>query len=321
MNKRLQVLTFISVLSFANTANSALVPWTQVGYELNNENSQSGTAGVPYTTITGLTGNPVATGPLSIGKVTVSASASPGALKASVWNLSNVGSLALTGVTDYSISHATASFFDGITINVSNPALFGQPVTVNGSWRVSGSMLALYNVLRNNSAYYDVYARTMLSVSGTGIPGFISAMENRGASGTGGVTNVSVSAPSVIPVSFTAQLGIERGIQYGLDLQGQTFASFGFRECGVGYGPCGATASAELNADYGNSLLWGGISSITDANGNFLTGFTITSASNFNYLQASSVPLPAPIWLFASSLPIVFLRSHRGRGRSHDIAN
>lgn len=291
MNTPLKVLIVIAALGISGTANAALTPWTQVYYELTNEDSQSGTTSIPPAQITSYTGQPVST-IQTIGNVTVTASASPGVLKASVWSASSKDAVALTGVRDYATSHAAASFFDGITINSPNSALIGETVTVRGSLLLSGNMLAIYNVTghTNPYKYYDVYADVMLQLSGTGISGFVTANETHGDRGGIGLLNVSLPAPSVIPVSFTTQLGSATGIQYNLDLQGQSLAAFGYPECGDGYGPCGAHVSSELTAAYDHSLLWGGISSVTDANGNPIVGFTVSSSSGFNY--ASAVPEP-----------------------------
>lgn len=100
-------------------------------------------------------------------------------------------------------------------------------------------MLASYLVQGNNSLDFDAYGRTTVSVSGTGITGFVTGSESHGNVG-GSLTDLSRPAPSIIPVQFTAQIGSATNIQYQLDLQGTSNASFGFRECGGGYGPCGA---------------------------------------------------------------------------------
>lgn len=303
MNNLLKLLTLIAALGGSGTANAILTPWTDVYYELSNEDSHAGTTLVPGTHIASATGQPVST-IQTIGNVTVSASASQGVLKASVWSASSKDAVAFTGVSSYATSHAFASFFDGITINVPVPALIGQTVTVNGSLLLSGNMLAVYNVFDPTSElpYGSAYARTMLQVSGTGITGFIQAEKNHGLSGRQ-VTNVSILAPSVIPVSFTAQLGSVQGIQYNLDLQGQSFAGFGYQECGGGYGPCGAYASSELTAAYDQSLLWGGISSVIDMNGNPIVGFTVSSSSGFNY--AVAVPEPEAWAMMLAGLGLV----------------
>lgn len=302
MNKQLKkVLTLIAALGFSGAANAA---WIDVYYELGNENSQSGNTIIPAAHVPGYTntGEPVTTFQSIGGKATVNASASVGSLKTGIWDVSDVQSVALTGVSDKTWSHAAASWFDLVLFNPQNSALIGQTATVNASLLLTGSMQWNVNVFNNNSPYYDVSSKTKLSVSGTGIPGFVTAREDHVRSGTYGDTNVSVPAPSVIPVSFTVTLGSLNGMQYNLDLQGTSWASFGFRECGGGYGPCGAQASAQLTADYAHSLLWGGISSVTDANGNPIVLSSALGETGFNYMNAAVVPIPSTVWLFGSGL-------------------
>lgn len=299
MNTQVNVLALIAALGVSGAANAA---WTDVYYELGNNNSQSGNTVISPNHINGNTGQPVTTFQTLGGKATADASASVGILKAGLWDTSDVTSMANTGVSDETWSHAAASFFDFIMINPQNSALIGQTVTVNASFMLSGGMQWNVNVSNNNSLEYDAWSNTQLSVFGTGIPGFVTAQENHRDSGIDSSdVNVSVPAPSVIPVSFTTQLGSATGIQYTLDLQGYSSASFGFRECGGGYGPCGAQASAALTADYAHSLLWGGISSVTDSNGNPIVLSSALGETGFNYMNAA-VPVPAAVWLFGSGL-------------------
>jgi len=289
MNKQFLVLALIAALGFSGTANAT---WAGAYYGLGSQNSQSGNTSVAPTWISDNTGQPVTTGIQTIGTVTVSASSAPGVLKASVWSASNVDSVAFTGVSDYAYSHAIAAFNDRITINSPNPALIGQTVTINSSLLLSGNMLSIYNIIGNNyPPHTNINARVSMTVTGTGVSlvGSPTATEYHGYNGNN-LWNISKPAPSVIPVSFTAQLGSLTNIQYGLYLDGYSWASFEFRECGGSYGPCGAHASSELTADYASGLLWGGIRSVTDANGSPIVGFTVSSDSGFNYAQA--VPEP-----------------------------
>jgi len=316
--RQFSVLISVAIFAvFRLSGMASAAAWTDVYYELGNNNSQSGNTLIPANHVNDNTGQPVTTFQTIGGKATVNASASVGVLRAGLWDTSDVPSVAFTGVSDETWSHAAASFFDFITINPQNSALIGQTVTVNSSFLLSGSMLWNVNVLNNNSLYYDVWAKTNLSVSGTGIPGFVTAQENHRRSGTGGtpVLDVSVPAPSVIPVSFTATLGSLKGIQYNLDLQGYSSASFGFRECGGGYGPCSAQASAELTSDYAHSLPWGGISSVTDGEGDPIN-FNVTSDSGFDY-AAPVAPEPVSSILFITGGALLagrkYLRSAKAR--------
>lgn len=296
MNKPLQVLTLIAALGVSGTANAA---WTQVMSGMQNYNSQSGNTIVPDTWITDYTGQPVTTGAQTIGNISVSASAAPGVLKTSVWSASNMDPVADTPVSNYADSRAYAGFFDFMTINSPNPALYGQTVTVNGSLLLSGGMLTIFNIINNNKAPNDTYAQVLMNLGGDGVSlGWgctafpYTACDRHGYYG-GVPVNQSNPPPSVIPVSFTAQLGFARGIQYFMELQGRSMAGFPAWECGI-TGPCGAHASAELTANYANSLVWGGISSVIDANGNPVVLTSVLGETGFNYMNAAAVPVPAP---------------------------
>ena len=287
---------FIIFFGVTHSINAAT--WTDVYYELGVNNSVSGNAYIAPAHITDNLGQAVSTTQTLFGEANVSAYAAPGVLRTGVSNFADVQSIAGTGVSDISFSTTQASFFDHITINPANTALLGQTGTVNGYLLLSGNNEALWNVTDNNSVYFNVSSSIMLQIFGTGVSGFVQAREIQGNSG-GSITSIVDPVPSIIPVSFSTTFGSKTGIQYNMNLQGNASASFGFRECDGGIYPCGASASAALTADYMNSLIWGGISSITDASGNVIE-FTLSSDSGFNYVSA--VPVPAAVWLFSSGL-------------------
>jgi hypothetical protein len=77
------------------------------------------------------------------------------------------------------------------------------------------------------------------------------------------------------------------------------------------------------HSDFGSTGLWGGISDVHLANGTILSGYGLTSASGFDWLNAfptapgpidpgTTVPLPATLWLLVASLPAV-IATRRGR--------
>jgi hypothetical protein len=65
------------------------------------------------------------------------------------------------------------------------------------------------------------------------------------------------------------------------------------------------TGSIFAVGGYGDTLSWGGITSITDTAGNPITGWTVTSASGFDYTQPA--PEPAAFVLMAIALPGLLL--------------
>ena len=88
--------------------------WTDVYYELGNQNTLAGNTYIAPAHITDNSGLPVNT-TQNIGKATISAYASPGILKTSVWTIAGVTSQP-GGVSDYSFTTTQASFFDGIGV-------------------------------------------------------------------------------------------------------------------------------------------------------------------------------------------------------------
>jgi len=287
MRKRVQSLLFIAAMAFPGVSNAWTNAWTDVFYELGYTEyaPTPGSTGLPFTHVQSHTA-PVSTFQ-SIGIASATAYAAPGILKASMWAVSDSDPEPYPQPVGRSASvHTGASFFDFITLNPPNPALAGQAVTVNASWLLNGDMLAIWNLFNNLPA--TASARTNLSLSGTGMGQWgVQAREQHGYR-AGSFYNISVLAPMVIPVSISAIFGSRAGIQYGLDLQGLAETGFLKEEC---LQDCGfSSASAELTANYGNSLVWGGISSVIDANGNPILDFTVSSDSGFDY--ATAVPEP-----------------------------
>jgi len=308
MHKLVQCLLFIAAMGFPGVSNAWTNAWTDVFYELGYTEyaPTPGSTGLPFTHVQSHTA-PVSTFQ-SIGIASATAYAAPGILKASMWAVSDSVPEPYPKPASRSTSvHTGASFFDFITLSPPNPALVGQAVTVNASWLLNGDMLAIWNLFNNLPA--TASASTKLSFNGTGIGQWgVQAREQHGYR-AGNFYDISVLAPMVIPVSLSATFGSRTGIQYGLDLQGVAETGFLKEEC---LHDCGlSSASAELTANYANSLVWGGISSVIDANGNPIGGFTVSSDSGFDYAQA--VPEPSSVVLLISGLGclISFSRNRR----------
>jgi len=69
--------------------------------------------------------------------------------------------------------------------------------------------------------------------------------------------------------------------------------------------------SASFDGDFSGSMHWGGIQDVEDATGHILTGWTVTSASGFDYTKPYSVPEAATSILLTQAL--VFCGVRRGR--------
>ncbi|MCR4347385.1 MAG: hypothetical protein NUV55_09330 [Sulfuricaulis sp.] len=305
MRTPFRILTLVATLNVAGVSNAAS---TQVLYEM----AVYGVNSTPLSssnTTTSFTAQPIATGNQNIGasgngsgNSNAYASATPGILKASISSSADNVAATFSNRASTADSRALANFIDEITINPLNTGLIGNTVTVSGNLLLSGIMLA--GAVDNNVGIQDSYGQVFINVSGTGVP------TNWGCTSftyTGCVRNglyggVAVNQqnlpPSVIPFSFSAVLGTSTSIQYTLELQGRSNAFA--RGCDDVTLPCGALSVASMSADFGHSLLWGGIT-IADSLSNPID-FTVTSTSQFDYKQAAVVPVPAAAWLFGSGL-------------------
>jgi len=97
--------------------------------------------------------------------------------------------------------------------------------------------------------------------------------------------------PGALSFTIEAAFGLEIPISTVLEVNSQlTF----------GNGSAGAVASA--NADFTNTVVWGGIQSVTLLDGTVVTDWTTLSGSGFDYGRATVVPVPAAAWLFGSAM-------------------
>ncbi|CAG0938126.1 hypothetical protein GPROT2_00162 [Gammaproteobacteria bacterium] len=304
-------ITAVAMVSIQMMQSAQAATWTDVYYELNVSNSQTGSASIGGTHVQDPAGALVSMNETLGGQTAVWGSALPGLLKTGVWSSASVVSQP-SGISENNSVHGAASFFDQITILPADTSLLGQTVTINGRLLVSGSMVSLWHLQDANSLYYDIFGRVAASVGGTGISGFVTGREIHGRSGPYPEVSISEPLPLVIPVSFSASLGGVTGIQYNLDLQASASAAFGFRECGAGWGACGAIASAVSSGDYSNTVAWGGITSVTDANGNPIA-FSVSSSSGVDY-SVAVVPVPATLPLLLTALGSIgwWRRARRG---------
>jgi hypothetical protein len=130
--------------------------------------------------------------------------------------------------------------------------------------------------------------------------------------GKGTVTN-GFPSPKSILMTRTLQLGPNGGVFLPVDftLHALAYAS--------AYSLSSATGTREEGgalSDFSHTATWGGMT-ITDASGNLITGWTVTSQSGFDYSQPFvDVPEPSTFALLAIALPglLLAMRSCRRIG-------
>jgi hypothetical protein len=118
-----------------------------------------------------------------------------------------------------------------------------------------------------------------------------------------------IPPPGIIPI----QMQVVEGVTGSMTVQMQLFANAG-SSSGQFFGA--DRTAATFNADFGHTLSWGGITSVTDfATGQPVSGWSITSASGADY--ANPVPEPAcATTLLALAASAVLARRARAAARS-----
>ena len=130
------------------------------------------------------------------------------------------------------------------------------------------------------------HSLAQLNILGTGMSGYCGGWNycEEVYRLTLGVDNNSYSTTIAvnIPVIFGTY---QNGLSYTLDVLASASTSYS------PYRPHPAS-SADSFADF--TLSWGGITGVFDSHGNSMSGFTVTSASGFDYSQHSAAPIPEP---------------------------
>ncbi len=81
-----------------------------------------------------------------------------------------------------------------------------------------------------------------------------------------------------VPITF--------GQQFSLGIYG--YASAGMRSSS------GVPGNSTASMDFAHSILWDGVGGVRDAQGNLVTGYTLTSGSGKNWLMSMAAPVPEP---------------------------
>lgn len=190
----------------------------------------------------------------------------------------------------------------------------GTVVKVSYSLSLSGSTSVAFDLAAGPGPhdYYEAYAGWSLQHYVSDDPGLRlnvgvrQEVLNNGASVINGTVNGEPGSPYG-QFTLTGWLPVNRPVYTYTGLNVST-----------ALGRTAAVASGQASADLGNSVYWGGISSVTMADGSALS-YTITSDSGTDYARsyvpASPVPEPSRVLMMALGLAGCVLAGRR-RGRS-----
>ena len=304
------VLSCGCLLVVASPAQAALIASSAVVY---NEGLFSGSVTILGPTVHG--GGQSAAGYTSSAVAGLAASGSGtalyGALHANAFSgVANPG----IGATSQSRGNGGAFWSDQLTF--SSATLTGSAFA-RATFSLSGGLSSIADA--GASANSTIAARVQAggsTVFSTGgqlqlLGGFLTSDFSRGVSVNGVVDTVAVSSLTGdfvfdIPFVFNAPFTMTGS----LDAATQAVSGLG-----------GATANAHSN--FGSSGLWRGISEVHLADGTVLSGYSLSSASGFNWMNAfasvpgpgdpGTVPAPATLWLFALGLLALIGAARRGR--------
>jgi hypothetical protein len=193
------------------------------------------------------------------------------------------------GLSGYVNTQAMATFTDGVTIT--DPDLpLNSTFHLHAFFDLSGSVFAQAFgefSLDNPNSQIDSYAIANLQITGTGLQNptgdYFADAEDRFSNTVGHEITIQSNAPVYIPVDETVFNGVPTVETYQMTAQANGSVSDGDLANGkIGF--------SMANSAFEHTLSWGGITSVTDANGNPITGWSITSASGFDYTQ----PAPEP---------------------------
>lgn len=201
-------------------------------------------------------------------------------------------------------------------LHFSNVGAPGATFVIFGLWNLSGTVTSsavTSGAPPDPPGPYVVNAQggASLKVFGSGLADFYLsnpeiARDSTVIESSGTPVHVHTDPPPVLLTSIVGQAGSSVLLEFGFD------ATAG-----------GNVSSADLathqgglvggNVDFSHTAGWGGITKVTDGNGNIITGWTVTSDSGFDYTQPYSVPEPSAFALLAIALPSLLLASRRYR--------
>ena len=200
-------------------------------------------------------------------------------------------------------AQAVSTYYDNLTFITGS---YGSPITITASWNLKGATTSSVGADGTGTvsnayglpAYVESVANSQLYIAGAGFSGppVLWAQDYRYVYNLPGDSSTTKFDPSpVVPLIFTAFSGIPFTLYMQLDAEASASVLSFDATTGNG-GNAGATS------DFSQTLLWGGISGVTDSQGNPITDWTVTSDSGFDYSQPATEPEPSTLLLLGISM-------------------
>ena len=196
------------------------------------------------------------------------------------------------------------AYHDAITLQISGP-LPAERTLLEGFLKLHGSVDA--NSTKTGSSDIvqgSATARVLIDGTGLGLnSNFRQVFQTAGEPKNSlGLENINV-----IPFSYFVTPGDPMGLEYTMSVTGiATTSSALFTD------PVAGTAASTFNANFENTLEWGGITSVTRAStGEPITDWSVTSESGFDYSQVFPIPEPSVLILLFTAAATLALRRRR----------
>lgn len=185
----------------------------------------------------------------------------------------------------------------GDTFTIDGGALNGTMGRLVVGFQVNGTLASSYDgsVGRLGGASLDQQYRAWLQMANPGggvswqrVSGgqrhFVDHMGDRWLA-----TDMSERAPGL----WTLAMDFKFGTPIQVDMWGDISSNASAFACTTSLAGCTGSSSLSSTVDFGHTMYWGGISSLTDSFGNAVNNYSVSSASGFDY-RYSAVPVPEP---------------------------
>jgi hypothetical protein len=148
-----------------------------------------------------------------------------------------------------------------------------------------------------------------LKISGAGLAEFYTlnpqiASDQTIIENSGAATHTRTDPPTVFVTEIGGTAGSPVPISFDLDATAGAYmgsADILTNDSGLSGG----------NLDFSHTAAWGGITKVTDADGNLITGWTVTSDTGLDYTKPYVAPEPSTLVLLRIALPGLMLASRR----------